>query len=404
MESLSSSTDKRLMVDELSQTLRTDAVSAQKAARVLSHMGTDAQPAVPDLIDALHYDEETVYADVADALLKTGSGVVDPLRKSLSDSNFFVRRRASEILGKFGPKARSAAPQLVELLNDPETQVHNAAEAALFQIGDASVSAIADVLPKENEPNRRLLVISVAKFGKPAVPVLLRVLKKDESAFVRGTAAEQLSQIRDLPLEVVPTLLVATHDLDDGMRGSAIDALGEIGPPAAAALGDLIVASHTDRVSLIRAKAHQAGTEIGHGGKESLAGFARGLNQEDLDARMEILDTLALSAVSFNDALPLIIASQKDANPAVRIKGLQAAAQLQKQSSGALQVLAVAMTDQQPEVRSTAIQELGLMSRDASAAANALEAGLKDTNQSVALRQQTIAALSNLSPCRTTPY
>lgn len=391
-----SSSHKRLIVDELAQALRVNAVSAEKAARALAQLGTDAEPAIPDLIDALRYDEETVYAAVANALLKAGSGAIDPLRRSLSDSNFFVRRRACEILGQFGSKARNAAPQVVQLLKDPEVSVHNAADTALLKMGDSAVSALTEDLLKEDESDRKLLVLELAKFGKPAAPAILVVLKKDESAYVRGAAADALSQMHDAPPEVISALMAATHDLDEGMRGSAIDALGQMGPNAAAALGDLIVLSHTDGDSLVRAKAQQAVEYIGHGTKDSLPGFAQGLRQGDVDIRLEILDVLAASDLSYDDALPLIILSQKDENPAVRIKGLVAASKLQKQSSAALQILAVAMTDQQPEVRSAAIHELGLMKQDAAAAANALGAGLKDPNPS--LREQTIVALSHLGP------
>ena len=59
--------------------------------------------------------------------------------------------------------------------------------------------------------------------GKPAAPALLHVLKNDESPFVRGAAAEALSQMREVSPEAISVLRAATHDLDDGMRGSAIE-------------------------------------------------------------------------------------------------------------------------------------------------------------------------------------
>jgi HEAT repeat protein len=385
---------KSLIVIELTRGLRSDAASAERAAHALTHMAANAEPAIPALVGALQYDEETVYTAVSETLLTLGSPSVTPLRKVLSDNNFFVRRRAIEILGKFGVRAQSAAPQLVMLLQDPEVQVHQAAAQALLQMSAAGVSALTAEIPKEEESNRKFLVSMLGHFGATAAPALIRVLRKDESAFVRGAAAEALGQIHEVPSDALLALMTATHDLDEGLRSSAIDALGQIGPNASLALGNLMMTAHADRDPLVRDKAHQAVLSIGNGNKDSLPGFMQGMKQDNVEVKLEILETVSQSSLSLADALPVITASQKDASPAVRIKGIAAISKLQKQSSEGLELLAAAMNDPQLDVRTAAVHELGLMKQSAPAAASALRTGLQDSNP--ALREQSISALTNL--------
>src|SRR4051812_18421604 len=91
------------------QALRKNAASAQQAAVALSKMGAQAEPAAYDLVEALRYDEEPVGAAAGDALVAIGEPAIKPLRYALGDANFIVRRRAAQILGRFGSQAHRAA-------------------------------------------------------------------------------------------------------------------------------------------------------------------------------------------------------------------------------------------------------------------------------------------------------
>ncbi len=52
-----------------------------------------------------------------------------------------VRQTASQALGKIGPPARPAVPELIRLLKDPFPAVRTAAAVALGQIGTGALEA-----------------------------------------------------------------------------------------------------------------------------------------------------------------------------------------------------------------------------------------------------------------------
>src|SRR5580698_947192 len=96
---------KRQLVPRLVQALQSHDAEAPRAAAALAVLGPAAAGALPELVDALHIDEEAVTSGVAQAIVKAGPAAVKPLQAVLTDSNFLVRRRAAEILGQLGDSA-----------------------------------------------------------------------------------------------------------------------------------------------------------------------------------------------------------------------------------------------------------------------------------------------------------
>lgn len=119
----SSTITVHLDVDELIEQLSSQAAEVRiDAAHKLSSMGVDAEPAVPALIENLHY--RAVYD---------------------------VREAAAQALGTIGPLAKPAVPDLIDLMRTDFVHVRRAAAEALGQIRDKSaVPALAEALYDED--------------------------------------------------------------------------------------------------------------------------------------------------------------------------------------------------------------------------------------------------------------
>jgi HEAT repeat protein len=138
------------------------------------------------------------------------------------------RALPATLLGEIGPRARSAVPALRKLLKDRERGVRGAAAGALSRLDRTAVEAIPVLVEVLGEEARTELfpgthVEALARFGKPAVPALIELLK-DRHAVYRLTSP----------------LGLTTGPEAEILAGQAAFALGEIGPDAAEALPALL--------------------------------------------------------------------------------------------------------------------------------------------------------------------
>jgi HEAT repeat protein len=117
--------DGRYAVAELMQIYERNNAAKLKlsALKALHNMGPDASEAIPLFLRTLTNSSPPFFRWLAiDALehMDVQPEILVPvLIKSLSDSNLQVRFTAVERLGKFGPQARAAVPQLLELRARP---------------------------------------------------------------------------------------------------------------------------------------------------------------------------------------------------------------------------------------------------------------------------------------------
>ena len=103
------------------------------AMEILSRIGPDAQEAVPILFKLLdsEYDRSMAYR----TLREIGPRSIPILTDSLDHQSQFVRSLACEYLGRLGPEAREAVPQLTRLAErEREPRVRRAASEALKKI------------------------------------------------------------------------------------------------------------------------------------------------------------------------------------------------------------------------------------------------------------------------------
>jgi len=150
------------------------------------------------------------------ALRRFGQSVVAALIRALGAEDATTREKAAQTLGGIGEAAAEAAPALSEALRDGDANVRLAVAKALWSITKEAqevVPALARLLtrkwspgPEAGESRRRFLLAVIESLGRIGPPAHVSI----------------------------PALLAKTGDENRHIRESAIRALRQIGPDAAA--------------------------------------------------------------------------------------------------------------------------------------------------------------------------
>jgi HEAT repeat protein len=130
---------------------------------------------------------------------------VPELTKSLSDPDSRVVRSAVYALGKIGPKAAAAEPELKTLFKTEDRPLRIATVWALLQI----------------EPQNK-------KIASIAVPLLTEALDNAETDLARYEAARALGNLGPAAKSAVPALKKLSQDGSDSLRAAAEEALQQI--------------------------------------------------------------------------------------------------------------------------------------------------------------------------------
>jgi HEAT repeat protein len=105
-----------------------------------------------------------------------GGTPVAALTEALSDKNKWLRRTSATVLGKIGPKAKSAVPELLSTLDastDNEQKIQIA--AALGKIGDHSQEVLSALEQTAKDKNK-----TVAREARKSIKILEDAAKKKE--------------------------------------------------------------------------------------------------------------------------------------------------------------------------------------------------------------------------------
>ncbi len=112
-------------------------------AETLADLAMDAEAAVEPLIAALEDPDSGVRQSAGTALVAIGDPTVKHLREQLKSEDAAMRQLTLALLGRMGQAAELAIDEMLELLDDEEIEVGDAAAAALKklrpQLGDASL-------------------------------------------------------------------------------------------------------------------------------------------------------------------------------------------------------------------------------------------------------------------------
>jgi HEAT repeat protein len=254
------------------------------AVRALGRLGWLARDALPALTEALNDGEAKVREAAAAAVGQVGPDAVPALAGMLRHPDKYVRRNAVWGLGKLGPLAKAVLPDLCRTLADVDPRTASGAAQALGSMGAEG----ADAIPALTEAMRgtnivlcRLAAKALSQIGRPALATLVTHLKHHDP-FVRGEAAVALGWMGPAAAPAIPHLVEVLRAksaarpfsasavlgsatpatpvaikpgeqpaTEDGCRASAAQALGRIGPAAAAA-EPLLQQALTDPCAAVR--------------------------------------------------------------------------------------------------------------------------------------------------------
>ncbi|WP_139228492.1 HEAT repeat domain-containing protein [Planctomicrobium piriforme] len=262
------------------------------------------------------------------------------------------RRQAALTLGRIGAPAAAAVPDLIRLLNSGErdaTATRMWALRALALLGTAAAdatTAVAGIINDQNEPFfvQATALETLGCIGKDrpeTLPVLLAALQSDQQRPVNGNnelrmaAAEAMGLLGPAAAAAIPELIRALHSDWGLLQRAAAESLGRIGPQAELAapnLADVVLFSTAEEA---REAAAEALALVGESGISILEKLSR---DEEPDVRR-----LSIRGLAKCPAIPSVqsrlMTLLDDAEPANQVVAAQALLNRQLEKERAVSVL-----------------------------------------------------------------
>ncbi|MDB5388493.1 MAG: HEAT-like repeat protein [Planctomycetaceae bacterium] len=221
------------------------------AAKAIGVIDPDGRIGVPVLVEALKSPDYFIRMYAADGLSELGLKAVNALpvlEQSLKDEDVGVRIEAAKAVWKVGGNLKQVIPVLKEVLESGETFPTMCAVAVVAEMGSDAADLFPEIrklLTSSVSSIKERAVVALGKMGVvaiDAVPDLVELLdlEADNSMYgandahaIRAAAAAALWRINRHPRAIPQLLKEVKVDLLPGLY-HAIEAIGEIGEPAAA--------------------------------------------------------------------------------------------------------------------------------------------------------------------------
>lgn len=310
------------------------------AAKALGLLGF--KQAVPDLVKALKDDERLVRLVVAEALARLGDKQGSPiLIEALKDENADVRKLAKEALAKIQKVQEKKEAPKEEPRKLPVTQPDDAQKAEIREL------VILAFTGRLTEKEGMAAVDKIIKIGKPAVPVLIEMLKsKDDN--VRLGAAILLGGVGDK--EAIPALVEAIGDPNSSVALIAIADISKLGDRQAVPLLSKKLEETSGQVQNAVAEA------ICHfGGKDAVGIFVKALEPESKVNKMTAAQLLG--RIGGEEAIKALTKLSKDKDKNVRAIAVFAMGDLDDKRT--VPILIELLKDENSNVRCAAARTLG---------------------------------------------
>ena len=179
----------------------------------------------------------------SEALARTGAEAVGPLRASLKDmKNAKARYYSAQTLARMGPIAAPAADDLLDRLQDANSDVRFKSAFALGQLGlqtDAIIEGLAKALDDPDGDVSRTAIDSLEKIGPPALPKMYQLVGAADSG-PRDRLMAVLEKIGAPPADTLPLLAKLAKDPSDLVRQPAFKLLAQLGQPAIPTFKELL--------------------------------------------------------------------------------------------------------------------------------------------------------------------
>lgn len=209
----------------------------------LKELGLESKDAIPVFASKIGNENPRDRRAAAHGLALIGnqdvSAALPALLQAAKDTDKDVRRTAVMGLGDIGAPPEHAIPAIVAVLESDESYTAARALAEFGPKAEPAIGPLTKALSYKNSIARSSSAEALGKIGPAArasAPALRKALK-DEDESARGFAAWAIWKVEGIASpDVIDALieLLETHDILTGLR--AIETLGDIGPPAKAAL------------------------------------------------------------------------------------------------------------------------------------------------------------------------
>ena len=276
---------------------------------------------------------------------------VRTLAAQLRDPDSKTRWKAALALFPIGPAAAAAAPALLEVAQDSEITVAEAAAAAYRRITGQeppprrppeapAPAAVAPSRPAAAAPSPPVAAqpappaprqaapppappVAAARPTAPPTAVIDPLLASLQSgdSFTRWRSVLALGALGHAAASAVPALVDVLDDPDDNVRWTAATTLGKIGPAASDAVPALAAALADRGDPVIHKHAAAALAAIGSAARDAVPGLIGALRDGDADVREEV--RRALSSIG-PSAVPALIEALKDEDAQVRFEAADA--------------------------------------------------------------------------------
>ncbi len=261
-----------------------------------------------------------------------------------------TRAEALEHLGEEGGVA--AVLPLLARCADLKKKWRRAIAETLAEIGEPAVSPlVAEGLTDSSKRVRRCAARALGLIGSAAEEAFegLVAALDDASQGVRLLAIDALGQIGD-PRAAAP-LVALLDDKDDDVREAAVDALGQIGEPALETLREAYIASDSLRVRLA---VIAAGVAVG--GDKAVGYLREALADPSTTEGLRVAILDAVQDLTGADSLPLLEAALADKSEHVRREAVRSLRDVD--APAATEDLIALIDDPDDRVRSLAVRSL----------------------------------------------
>ncbi len=241
------------------------------AVEALEDLRPDHTLVLPALIEAFAEKDPVILSNVADALVQIGKPAVQPLRNSLKSPE--QRRAAVHVLGRIGPEAKDAIPDLLEALRGEEDKVaRREIFMSLSNIGPAPPSLIPELMKDLQAEDIQLKAGATYALGtigpaaKEALPEIRKNLaSRDEKLRLVSVWALVHIAPEDMQLiNAVKPILIAGLGHEEAMvRFEAAQTIGMLGSPLKDAAPQLKKLAEEDEVPQVREAAAAALQKVG---------------------------------------------------------------------------------------------------------------------------------------------
>jgi HEAT repeat protein len=349
----------------------------RKAAYALGRIDADPEAVVESMVAAMADKDNDVRQAIAEALPKMPAAAVPALNKALKENNKDLVPMAIHILGKIGPEAAPAIPNLEAILLAYKFGAAEAADA-LAGIGAPAIKTLASAAGNDNVNVRNHAVQALHKIGAPAIPACIDLLGAKHPD-VRRTVAGFLGSMQVNDKALVVALGFATKDKDYQVRLNALNSIRQMGSLAKLA-EPYVVALLTDIDPTLRLNAFHTLTALE---VDPRPGLKKALANLDEAVRIKTASLMTELNLELELAAPILVEGLKHKDEALKMQAAHALSIRGLRENEVLPIFIAGLSNDLASVRRQAAESIARYGPKGAKAAPALIKALDDPDDAV---------------------